>query len=341
MIDEKNNGLYRLEDLAALAGVSISTVSRALNDSPLISARTKKKIMAIAYANNYEGRLKEKVHNEEINKTISLIIPPPQGRDTRLADPFTLDLIGGIGDALKERGCDLLISHLTLSDHQSAANLVSSGRCDGLIILGQSTMHERLNKMAQQKVPFIAWGAQLPNQLYCSVGSDNHRGGRRATNHLIRMGRKRVVFLGDSEAPEVQQRLEGYKEALEMNAVDFDPKLVCPAHFNPESGMEAIEILAEQGISFDGVVAASDIIAIGAMRGIINAGLKVPADVSVIGYDDVFVSAYTSPALSTIRQDVSKAGRLLVSKLLRMLDGESVQSSNLPTDLIIRESCGS
>jgi len=341
MSKDDNRPLYRLEDLAELANVSISTVSRALNDSPLISPRTKKKIMGLAQTNNYEGRLKEKVHCEEAYKTISLIIPPPQGRDTRLSDPFILDLIGGIGDALKERGCDLLMSHLTLSDYQSAANLISSGRCDGMIILGQSTMHERLNKMAQQNLPFVTWGAQLPGQLYCSVGSDNKRGGRRATNHLIRMGRKRVVFLGDTESPEVSLRLTGYREALEMNSIDYDPQLICPAHFNPESGVEAMEALAEQGIKFDGIVAASDMIAIGAMRGLINAGLTVPDDVSVMGYDDVFVSAYTSPALSTIRQDVSKAGRLLVSKLLRMLDGETVQSSNLPTDLIIRESCGS
>lgn len=341
MSDNEEDTLYRLEDLAALAGVSISTVSRALNDSPLVSARTKKKITALAHSNNYSGRLMEKVYTEEADKTISIIIPPPQGRDTRLSDPFILDLIGGIGDALKERNCDLLISHLTLTDHQSAASLVASGRCDGLIILGQSTLHKQLNALAKKNVPFVTWGAQLPEQHYCSVGSDNKRGGRRATNHLIRMGRKKITFVGDTEAPEVNLRFEGYKEALDMNGIDFDPRLVRPAHFYPDSGMEAIEILIEQGIDFDGVVAASDMIAIGAMRSLSNADMKVPDDIAVIGYDDVFVSAYTSPALSTIRQDVTKGGRLMVSKLLRMLEGESVRSSNLPTDLIIRESCGS
>ena len=341
MSEDKLDDLYRLEDLAALAGVSISTVSRALNNSPLVSERTKKKVLALAHSNNYSGRLREKIYTEEADKTISIIIPPPQGRDTRLSDPFFLDLIGGIGDALKERNCDLLISHLTLTDHQSAASLVASGRCDGLIIIGQSTMHMELNLLAQQNVPFVAWGAQLPEQLYCSVGSDNKQGGRRATNHLFRMGRKRVAFVGDTEAPEVNLRFEGYKESLELNGIKFDPRLVRPAHFYPESGMEAVEILIEQGVDFDGIVAASDMIAIGAMRALANEKKNVPDDVSVIGYDDLFVSAYTSPALSTIRQDVTKGGRLMVSKLLRMLEGETVQSSNLPTDLLIRESCGS
>jgi DNA-binding LacI/PurR family transcriptional regulator len=339
--DDEEKSLYRLEDLAEIAKVSISTVSRALNDSPLVSERTKKRIMALAQSNNYDGRLKDKVYSETVDKTISMVIPAPQGRDTRLSDPFTLDIIGGVGDALKERNCDLLISHLTLTDYNSAAGLVSGGRCDGLIILGQSDMHKQLNELQRHNVPFVVWGANLPDQQYCSVGSDNLQGGRRATNHLIRMGRKKVVFIGDVEGPEVQLRFEGYKQALEQNGIEFDQSLVQPAHFYPESAMEAIEVLVERGIDFDGVVAASDMIAIGAMRGLTNCGKSVPTEVSVMGYDDVLVAAYASPALSTIRQDVTKAGRLMVNKLLRMIEGETVQSSTLPTDLIIRESCGS
>jgi len=341
MDDSNKKNLKRLEDLAALAGVSISTVSRALNDSPLVSDRTKKRIMALAQNNNYSGRLKDKVYTDDTDKTISIVIPPPQGRDTRLSDPFTLDLIGGIGDALKEQNCDMLISHLTMTDYHAAANLVASGRCDGLVVIGQSTMHDQLNQLAQMKVPFVAWGAQLPGQQYCSVGSDNQQGGRRATNHLIRMGRKRIAFLGDNEGPEVQLRFAGYKEALEINGMPLIPELVRPAHFYPESAMEAVDVLLEEGVPFDGVVAASDMIAIGAMRALASAGKRVPEDVSVIGYDDVLVAAYASPALTTIRQDVTKAGRLIVSKLLRMLEGQAVQPSNLPTDLIVRESCGS
>lgn len=339
--DEKEKNLHRLEDLAELAGVSISTVSRALNDSPLVSDRTKKKILSLAQSNNYSGRLRDKVYTEDADKTVSIVIPPPQGRDTRLSDPFMLDLIGGIGDALKEQNCDLLISHLTMTDYHSASNLVASGRCDGLIVLGQSTMHKQLNQLAAQKIPFVTWGAQFMDQNYCSVGSDNRQGGRRATNHLIRMGRRRIAFVGDCEGPEMKLRQEGYREALDQNGIQYDPRLVRPAHFYPESAMEAIEVLVEQGVEFDGIVAVSDMIAIGAMKALANKGISVPDDVSVIGYDDVLVAAYTSPALSTIRQDVTKAGRLMVSKLLRMLGGERVQSSTLPTDLIIRESCGS
>ncbi len=341
MSDNEEESLYRLEDLAELAGVSISTVSRALNDSSLVSERTKKKILALAQSNNYSGKLKEKVYTEEAEKTISIIIPPPQGRDTRLSDPFILDLIGGIGDALKAQNCDFLISHLTLTDYHSAANLVASGRCDGLIVIGQSTLHKQLNQLADIKVPFVAWGAQLPDQDYCSVGSDNQLGGRRATRHLIRMGRRRIAFVGETDAPEVALRFKGYQEALEEAGIEQDQRLIRPTNFYPESAMEAVEEMRELGIEFDGVVAASDMIAIGAMRGLIRSEVKVPEDVSVIGYDDILAAGFSSPALSTIKQDVTKAGRLMVSKLLRLLEGETVQPSILPTDLIIRESCGS
>lgn len=341
MKDDDLQPPHRLEDLAALAGVSVSTVSRALNNSSLVSDRTKRMIFKLAQSHNYAGRLPVPTQPSSAEKTISVIIPPPQGRDTRLSDPFILDLIGGIGDALKERDVDLLISHLTLTDMQSAIDLVNSGRCDGLIVLGQSTLHQQLNELHQRGVPFVAWGAHMPDQTYCSVGSDNYQGGKRATRHLIRMGRERIVFLGDTEGLESSQRFEGYKAALEEQNIGFDPSLVLPAHFFPESAMEAVDVLLEQDVAFDGLVAASDMIAIGAMRALANADINVPGDVSVIGYDDVLVAGYSSPALTTIRQDAVKAGRLVVSKLLRILAGENVHSSRLPTDLIVRESCGS
>jgi DNA-binding LacI/PurR family transcriptional regulator len=337
---DSDDSLYRLEDLAELAGVSISTVSRALNNSPLVSDRTKKKILSIAQSNKYEGRLKEKIYVSEPTNTISVVIPQPQGRDSRLSDPFLLDLIGGIGDALKERGCDLLISHLTPTDMDSISGLIGSGRTDALIFLGQSTLHNQLNMLAASGMPFVVWGAQLPGQQYCTVGSDNLQGGHRATRHLLRLGKKRIAFVGDSDAPEVALRLQGYKNALEEAGVEIDPRLIRPAHFYPESAMEAIEVLLERDIEVDGIVAASDMIAMGAMRGLVRHNIRVPEDVSVIGYDDVHVAAYSSPALTTIRQDVAKAGRLLVGKALRMLEGEAVRSALLPAELIVRESCG-
>lgn len=332
--------IRRLEDLAELAGVSVATASRALNDSHLVNSRTKNRILRIARQHDYKGRTSFKSSQRGINGSISLIIPTPQGKDSSLADPFFLSLIGGIGDALWDCKRDLVLSHVQLGAHEQAAALIQSGETDGFIIIGQGTMHEALNSMARHDIPLVVWGAHIPDQKYCVIGSDNERGGHRATRHLLRLGRQQIAFIGDTETEETKLRFQGYVRALEEAGVALRKRLVQPTRFYPESGMEAIESILSSGTPFDAVVAASDTIAIGVIRSLVAHGLSVPDDVSVIGYDDVSVASYCNPALSTIRQDVQKAGRQLVRKIIRSLDGEDINSSFIPTDLIVRESCG-
>jgi DNA-binding LacI/PurR family transcriptional regulator len=186
----------------------------------------------------------------------------------------------------------------------------------------------------------VVWGAELPDQAYPSVGSDNLFGGRRATLHLARLGRRRIVFLGDTEAPEVTQRVRGYAEALERFGLPADPDLQVPAHFTVESAEASVDALIARGTDFDGIVAASDLIALGAVRSLLNAGRRVPDDVSVVGYDDVPFARYSRPALTTILQDTARAGRLLVSKLIDAAGGGEMRSERIPTELIVRGSCG-
>jgi len=272
--------------------------------------------------------------------SISLIIPTPQGRDSALSDPFYLSLIGGIGEALWEWGHDLVLSHVQLASYEQAAALVLSGETDGFIIIGQGTLHEELNNMARHDIPLVVWGAHMPEQEYCVIGSDNEQGGHRATRHLLRLGRKQIAFVGETEAEETRLRFQGYARALEEAGIPLRKRLVQPTRFYPESGMEAIESILSSDTPFDAVVAASDTIAIGVIRSLIAHGLTVPGDVSVVGYDDVVVASYCNPALTTIRQDVRKAGRRLVRKIIRALDGEEITSSYISTELIVRDSCG-
>ena len=332
--------LSRLEDLARIAGVSVSTVSRALNDSHLVNARTKNRILRIARQHDYSGRTSFKASQRGRDGNISLIIPTPQGRDSSLSDPFYLSLVGGVGEALWEWGHDLVLSHVQLSTYEQAANLIQSGAADGLIILGQGTLHEELNNMARHDIPLVVWGAHLTDQRYCVIGSDNEKGGHRATRHLLRLGRKRIAYIGDTETAETKLRFQGYARALEEADIPVRKNLVQATRFYPESGMEATDSILASGTIFDAVVAASDTIAIGVIRSLIAHGMAVPGDVSVIGYDDVVVASYCNPSLTTIRQDVRKAGRRLVRKIIRALDGEEINSSYIPTDLIVRDSCG-
>ncbi|WP_271147156.1 LacI family DNA-binding transcriptional regulator [Brevundimonas sp. NIBR10] len=330
----------RLEDLARLAGVSIATASRALNDSPAVNDRTKQAIWKLAREHDYPFRRYMPAGPIGAQGTIALVTPRPQGREGRLSDPFFLELLAGVGEAARERGCDLVMSHVSPANLDDLSVAMTTSRADGVIFLGQSTLHGAFNRMAETESRFVVWGAELPDQNYCSVGSDNINGGRRATSHLARLGRKRIVFLGDLDPPEAMQRQRGYAEALENAGLALDPDLVVPAHFEVESAEASVDSMLARGLDFDGIVAASDLIALGAVRSLLHHGKSVPGDVSVIGFDNVPFSRYSRPALSTIAQDTMKAGRLMVSKLLDSTGDRAGRSERIPTDLIVRETCG-
>lgn len=331
----------RLADLAAMSGLSISTVSRALSDSPSINAQTKQRIWQLAREHGYALRRSMPAGPEGADAIIAIIVPRPQGRDNYwLSDPFFLELFAGVGDAARQRDCDFLVSHVSPDSFEDLRRVMSTTRADGVIFLGQSHLHEAFNRLADVEDRFAVWGAQLPDQRYCCVGSDNVLGGRRAALHLARRGRRHIIFLGDTEAPEADQRRLGYLEGLTQAGLDVDPALIVDAHFEVESAEASVESLIHRGVTFDGVVAASDLIALGAIRALRRAGRAVPKDVSVIGYDNVPFARYSGPALSTIAQNTARAGRLLVSKLLDHQGEGALRSERVATDLIVRESCG-
>lgn len=326
----------RLEDLARRAGVSVSTASRALNDSPAVNMQTKQAIWKLAREMDYPFRQHMPAGPIGAKANISIVVPRPQGRPGRLSDPFFFELLSGIGDAARERDCDVHISHVAPSSFEDLHIAMTTNRADGVIFVGQSTLHSAFNRLAETETRFVVWGAELPEQNYCSVGSNNFLGGKRATRHLVRLGRKRVLFLGDTEAPEAMQRYRGYREALEEDGVQADPALFKAAHFNVESAESCVQSLLTEKVAFDGIVAASDVIALGAIRVLTREGVSLPGDVSVVGYDNIGFARYCTPALTTIDQDTATAGRLMISKLLDS-PGEK-RSERLATNLIIRES---
>jgi DNA-binding LacI/PurR family transcriptional regulator len=334
---DNSNSKTTLEDLARLAGVSISTVSRALNDQPLISMRTKQRIWALARDHNYPFRASMPTAPIGAEGSIAIVTPHMRGRALPLSHPFFLELLASIGEAARARSCDFTVSHVAPASLDDLVLATTTSRASGVIFLGQSMLHEEFNQLAETNARFVVWGAHMSGQKYRSIGSDNLLGGRRATSHLARLGRKAILFIGGSD-PEAEQRRRGYLEALAENGIDFDPKLVAQVEFELESAEAAITRLLRRGVAFDGVVAASDLIALGAIRALRQAGLSVPSDVSVVGYDDMLLSRLSTPALTTIRQDTFHAGQLLVTSILEPSQDRS--PGYLPTELIVRESCG-
>ena len=172
------------------------------------------------------------------------------------------------------------------------------------------------------------------------MGSNNFQGGFRAAQHLIARGRRKIAYFGQTDGAEMRQRFLGYRAALEEAGLEFDPKLVVNSHYKLESAEAALMGFASQNIEFDGLFAISDIIALGAITGLRRMGRTVPQDVSVVGYDNIQISSYTFPALSTISQDMALAGKLMVSKLIGNISNEQSLSERVATQLIIRGSCG-
>jgi DNA-binding LacI/PurR family transcriptional regulator len=269
--------------------------------------------------------------------SIVVVTPYFHGRPLPLSHPFFLELLASIGESARARDCDFTVSHVAPATYEDLVLATTTSRASGVIFLGQSAMHQELNRLSETNARFVVWGAKLPGQRYRSIGSDNLLGGTRATAHLARLGRRRIAFVGGTD-PEAMQRRRGYQAALKKAGLAYDPALVCNVEFELESAEAAVSGLLERGIDFDGIIGASDLIALGAIRALGRFGRAVPKDVSVVGYDDMLLSRLSTPALTTIRQDTREAGRLLVGSILDPLSQAGF--NRLPTELIVRESCG-
>jgi len=216
--------------------------------------------------------------------------------------------------------------------------LIDSHRADGIIVIGQSTEHAAIEAAAKSYRPLVVWGGHLHNQSYCTVGSDNVGGARAAVEHLIQSGRKRIVFMGDSKIPEMRLRHDGYRLALQQNARGSAEDLQVPSHMTADAAYEAMRAFIREGAKFDAVFAATDVIAISAIRAIIACGLTVPRDVAVVGFDDLEMAAYSNPPLTSVRQDLQHGAKVLVDLVLRRIAGEDTPSATMPAELIVRES---
>ncbi len=325
-----------ISELAELAGVSASTVSRALAGSTLINSKTRDRIVNIA--NQYDFKPNELARNLRLKRTLSIGVVLPLGHEIgqNFSDPFFIIMLGHLADGLTARGYDLMLSRVIPTDTGWLDRIVSAGRIDGIIIIGQSNQSDVIERVGKNYAPLVVWGADIPGKSYCSVGSDNRKGGELAAKHLIAQGRKKLMFLGNIHAPEFAERQQGLSNACAEAGVDHAK--VLDVHLTPEAAYAALVDYFSKGDLPDGIVAASDIIAMSAIRALTEHRLKVPEDVSVIGYDDIPLAQHTTPPLTTIRQDLTKGAALLIELLFRRLSGEETHSVVIEPELIERGS---
>lgn len=329
-------------DIAYLAGVSQPTVSRALRGSRSVSLETRQRIEAIARDLNYSVDKNASSLRSQRSNTLALLFfedPTPDGTNI---NPFFLAMLGAITRATANRGLDLLISFQKMEDDWHV-RYQDSHRADGLILLGYGdyTLYtKRLSELEASGTHFVRWGAVCEDNIGTTVGSDNFGAGRQAGEHLISLGRQRIAFLGqaDQHYPEFAERYRGLCAAMIDAGCPVDPALLINALSSEDDGRRAVEQLLRSNRPFDAIFAASDLIAIGAIQALTAAGLRVPDDIAVTGFDNIPAASMTFPPLTTLNQDLKVGGELLVEALLAQIENEPAPHQTIPARLIVRKS---
>jgi len=327
-----------IADIARLAGVSKSTVSRALNDSPLLSTATKERIGRIARQHNFQANVAARQLSVKQSRTIAFVTHAYH-KEFSVADLFGLEIMGGISIGLHAHGYDMLVVHVDPRETDWAHQYLGTGRVDGFILMTSTRKQSHIRALLEAGAPFIVWGIPGAAQSYPSVTGDNFNGGKLATEHLIRIGRRQIAFLGGpAQELEVQLRYNGYAAALRAAGMQMEHALIAHGDFSNTSGAAAMGQLLEQAPALDAVFVNSDLMAIAAMDVIRAHGRRVPADIAVVGYDDLSIAAHSHPPLTTIRQNIPLAGKLLAQNLIQYLQAGVITNVSIPVELIVRQS---
>lgn len=331
-------------DIAQLAGVSQPTVSRALRGEAGVNPATRLRIESIAKQLNYRVDKAASNLRTRHSQTLALLFFEDPTPDDSLINPFFLSMLGSIIRSCAEQDHDLLISFQQLSSDWHT-DYEDSRKADGIILLGYGDYElyrERLKALEAAGTHFVRWGSVQSEADGLTVGCDNRGGGAEATRHLLQQGRRAIAFLGtaSSHYPEFHDRYRGHAAELAAFGLSVRPALQVDAITTEESGAAAAQALLDSGEPFDAILAASDLIAIGAMRALQAAGKSIPEDVAVVGFDDIPAASLANPPLTTVMQDPRLAGRTLVETLIGRIRDRPVASALLPTRLVVRKSCG-
>lgn len=328
-------------DIAALAGVSQPTVSRALRGDRSVNPATRMRIEAIARQLNYTVDRNASALRRGQSNTIALLFFEDTAPDGSAINPFFLSMLESILRTCAARGYDLLTSFQQLSgdwhmDYEDAR------KADGIILLGYGDYElyrSRLEQLRSQGTHFVRWGSVEPDSD-ATIGCDNLAGGTMAARRLIEGGRKRIAFLGDASGhyPEFRDRYRGLTQVMRDEGLAVDPGLQVDALSTEESGHDAAQRLLARDIPFDAIFAASDMIAIGALHAFEEAGRAVPEDIALIGFDDIPAASLSRPPLTTIAQDYRRAGEVLVDTLIARIGGKATDPTLLPPHLVVRKS---
>ncbi|MGM7702746.1 LacI family DNA-binding transcriptional regulator [Pseudalkalibacillus sp. Hm43] len=322
-----------IKDVAKRAGVAVSTASYALNNINKISPETKKKVIEAARELNYlKNGIASDLKRTNTN-TIALIL-------TDLSGPYYSELINGVQTVAMSNGYDLIACN-SMGDAQSTAvKFIREKRVDGVIILAHNISDETILESAREGFPIVVLDRKLDDEHILQVEVDNWQGGFIATEHLIKQGHRKVAYIsGPNNSHDNDLRFNGYKAALEKYDLPYIPKWKISGDFTRESGYKATKMLIAQNDLPEGVFYANDEMAIGGIQAFNEKGIEIPGDISIVGFDDIQLSEFVSPPLTTIRQPKYEAGALAVHLIFQKLSKEQVEPYyKLTTELVERKS---
>lgn len=328
-----------LAHLASLAGVSTSTASRALNDNPLIKQDTRKRIQALARQYNFSVNAAASRLRTQKTNVIAVILNLVDHTEQSVSDPFLLKMVADLNQALNAQGYEMLLSNSFMATDDWAGYFIRSQRADGLIVVGQGKTTDKIDQAASAGVPIVVWGDPKSPSNYPIIGGDNYLGGRLATQHLIENGCERIIYLGDPGHAELGERFNGYCQAHKALDLVPDANLTMTIDITSKAAYSRInEHIRENGLNFDGIVAVSDMVALGALKALKERYVGIPADVAIMGYDDIALAELMHPSLSTIRQNTRAAAEQMVSELIKQFNGEQAKSTIVDIELIPRRS---
>jgi LacI family transcriptional regulator len=322
-----------IADIATKAEVSISTVSRVLNNTAPVAESTRQAVVEAMQALDYRPNIFARGLASGQSMTVGVLTQ-------HIHSPLYGSLIRGILEEMDYSPYTPLFvdGYWQREREERLIETLLRRRVDGLIVLGGDLPVAKLQEIAQQ-VPLIVFGQGLPGTDNQCLQLDDYEGAYRATQHLIDLGHQRIAHVtGNLLHTDAVKRRDGYLQALRDNGIEPVPELIAEGEYTEQSGLIAMEMLFGRGRTFSAVFAANDESAYGVRLALYRRGIRVPEDISLVGFDDIPSSAYTTPPLTTIRQPATRIGRAAARAVLKLMRGEPFDLPRIPMELIIRES---
>ena len=330
-----------IKDVAKEAGVSITTVSRVLNDKghEYMREETRESIIKAIKELGYRPDIRAQSLRGMRTKVIGLVIP------NRL-NPFYEQLARAIENVCYDEGYGVLLcdSNFSVERESTYIDLLERQKVDGIAISTVGSNEEKLRSLIERGTPIVLADEDSPGVNAPAVFANNYIGGCQATQYLIDLGHRKIAFItGPLNVMSARERLRGYQETLRKNGLKVNEKLIKNGNYAYEGGYKATEdLLEESGDKFTAIFCSCDLMAFGAMRAIQNKGKSIPQDYSIVGFDDMYFSSISNPQLTTVAQPVKEMAIRIFEAVKREIRGDSPGEKEhqfLDTELVVRESC--